>query len=130
MEMVLNLAWVLTSLALFLYWAKHRVQDRLPRHMQFLALGMTVLLLLPVISLSDDLQAMQGPSETDTCVRRVLHLDNHQPSTHPASPAFPEPVLDALNFIRTMQEVHIADGPSPSLVHWTQSLDSRPPPRG
>jgi hypothetical protein len=130
MELLLNLAWAASSLALIALWAKSRAHDRVPRSVQFVALAMTVMLLLPVISLSDDLQAMQGPSETDTCVRRVLHSDDTHPSTHPVSPALPEQIVDSLCLISIGQEVHVIDRPSPPATAWTQSLDSRPPPRG
>jgi hypothetical protein len=130
MELILNIAWAAFSLALIVFWAKSSATDRVPRSMQFLALVMTVLLLLPVISLSDDLQAMQGPSETDSCVRRVLHSDENHPATHPVSPAFPEPIMDSLSLISIFQEVHVIDRPAPLAPVWTHSLDSRPPPQG
>lgn len=130
MESVLNIAWALTSLSLILFWAKSSARDRVPRSVQFLALVMTVLLLLPVISLSDDLQTMQGPSETDTCVRRALHSDENHPATHPVSTTFPQQVVDSLSLISMIQEVHVSDRPAPLATVWTHSLDSRPPPRG
>jgi hypothetical protein len=130
MELFLNLAWAVSSLALIWIWARGSTRDRVPRSMQFLALAMTLLLLLPVISLSDDLQAMQGPSETDTCLRRVLHSDETHPVTFPASPGFPVQIVDALTEISFIQEVHVVDRPNPTARLWTHSLDSRPPPRG
>ncbi len=36
---------------------------------------MLVMILFPVISVSDDLWSLQNPAETDTCQRRDLHAD-------------------------------------------------------
>ncbi len=88
---------------------------------------MVVVLLLPVISLSDDLMAIQAPAETDSCVRRALHASDGNPSVVPSSMAMPEPVFDALatgsqEFHQTIQ---LASPPS----FQTRSLDSRPPPQ-
>jgi hypothetical protein len=103
--------------------------DRIPRHLQILALAMTLLLLLPVISLSDDLQAMQGPSETDMCLRRVLHSDDSHPSAFPVSPAFPEEIVTELALVGFSQEALQIDRPAPPATLLTRSLDSRPPPQ-
>jgi len=129
MELILNVAWALFSLMLVLFWVKSPASRRIPRRVQILALAMTVLLLLPVISLSDDLQAMQGPSETDTCLRRVLHSDESHPSVFPTSPAFPEQIVTEVALAGFVQEAFQADRPTPPTTFLTRSLDSRPPPR-
>src|ERR1700722_6529340 len=101
MEITLNLAWALCSLALIWFWARSAASGGVPRGMQILALAMVVLLLLPVISLSDDLMAMQGPAETDSSMRRALHPDEGHPSVVPISFALPEPVFAALPWNRS-----------------------------
>src|ERR1700683_1045657 len=98
MEIVLNIAWALCSLGLFWFWLRSSVSDRVPRRTQMLALAMVVLLLLPVISLSDDLMAMQGPAETDSSIRRASHLDEGHPSVVPISFALPEQAFTALSW--------------------------------
>jgi len=88
-----------------------------------------VLLLLPVISLSDDLMAMQGPAETDTCLRRALHAGEGHPSIIPHSMGMPEPSFTALSIRRLSQKAvqTYRVAPPPTLL--VRSLDSRPPPQ-
>jgi hypothetical protein len=56
-------------------------RDRLPlvaalpaagatRRTQMVALAVLILILFPVISVTDDLQAIQNPAEVDSCLRR------------------------------------------------------------
>jgi len=69
METVLNLAWALLVMLMFGLWmrfAPHTGPNRRgdsPR-IQFVALAVLILLLFPVISVTDDLQAIQNPAET------------------------------------------------------------------
>ena len=128
-EIILNLAWALCSLGLIWFWRRAGVSDSDSPKTQVLALAMVVLLLLPVISVSDDLMAMQGPAETDTCLRRALHAGEGHPSVIPRSMAMPEPLFTALSIHRLSQNVvqTYRVAPSPTLL--VQSLDSRPPPQ-
>jgi len=132
MELALNIAWALCSLGLIWLWvrtAPSRSKHPIPRTVQALALVMVVLLLLPVISLSDDLAAAQGPAETDCCVRRVLHSNELHPSVVPASLSMPERefALFALNgFSLATVQIDGQTAPTPIL---SRSLDNRPPPR-
>jgi len=91
---------------------------------------MVVLLLLPVISLSDDLIAMQGPAETDSCLRRASPLHETHPSVIPHALAIPEPVMSMLVATGVSQEM-LQDlkisAPDSFLPH---ALSSRPPPQG
>src|SRR5580698_10727892 len=96
MEITLNLAWAACSLVLIWFWTRNTAANPVPRRMQILALAMVVLLLLPVISLSDDLMAMQGPAEADSSLRRALHPDEGHPSIVPASFALAEQLIAAL----------------------------------
>ena len=96
MEIILNLAWGFCSLGLIWFWVRTRAANQAPRRTQILALAVVVLLLLPVISLSDDLMAMQGPAETDSSLRRSVHSDEGHPSVVPASLALPEQMMTAL----------------------------------
>ncbi len=129
MEFILNLAWAVCSLGLVCLWLRKGVSDAHSRTVQVLALAMVVLLLLPVISLSDDLVAAQGPAESDSCLRRALHSDELHPSVVPASLTLPEPVGMALAVSGSLQEVAQADTVAPTSALLDRSLDSRPPPR-
>jgi hypothetical protein len=90
MEIALNLAWALCSLGLIWFWMRHGASSRTPRSQQMLSLAMVVLVLLPVISLSDDLVAWQSPAEADSCLRRATHRDEVHPSIVPATLGLPE----------------------------------------
>jgi len=78
-ELLLNFLWLSLSLLLVFTWmraAKHG-------HTKYtwtvlIALGLLLVLLLPVISMTDDLVAMENPTEIEHVVRRsempLLHL--------------------------------------------------------
>ena len=129
MEIVLNISWALCSFGLIWLWVRGSASNPVPRRTQILALAMVVLLLLPVISLSDDLMAMQSPAETDSCLRRALHASDAHPLAAPASFALPEESVDGLTLSGFSQEFaqnnQLRSLPSP-LIH---SLDTRPPPQ-
>ena len=83
MEFFLNLVWLLISLLLVVQWTRAAHPDRSRQTWKAaVALLLLVLLLLPVISVTDDLVAMAGLSEaehTEDLVRRgdmpLLHID-------------------------------------------------------
>jgi hypothetical protein len=71
-----------------------RIQDR---RTQLVALAVLVLILFPVISVTDDLQAMQNPAEADSSLRRneagtVVH------PVFPAIAALPPPAFPSISF--------------------------------
>jgi hypothetical protein len=137
MELILNLAWALVSMALVALWLRgsrlgktgprRAGFHRAPRHIQILALLVVVLLLLPVISLSDDLMAAQGFAETDSCLRRAQDCGCAHPA--PASFALPEEIVADILLSGFSQEILEED--SFPAVHRIApaALDSRPPPR-
>jgi len=89
---------------------------------------MVVLLLLPVISLSDDLMAMQGLAETDSSARRANHLAEGHPPVAPTSFALPEQSFDTprdSGYAQVSVQEERLSPPPPAL---TRSLDRRPPP--
>jgi len=126
-EIVLNLAWALCSAGLIAYWWRYRAANTQPMRMQVFALSMAVLLLLPVISLSDDLASMQGASETDGSVRRILH-ENHAHLTTPAFMALPKGVTASITFPGWIRECVSLNTPSSVAMRISQALSNRPPP--
>ena len=80
MELLLNLLWLSVSVSLVALWARaiRLGHTRINWH-TLAALALLVVLLLPVISMTDDLVAMAAPLEDDHPVRRgempLLHLD-------------------------------------------------------
>ena len=129
MEIILNIAWALSSLGLILLWAMGSRSNPVSRRTQILALAMVVLLLLPVISLSDDLMAMQGPAETDTCLRRALHPSDLHPSVAAPCWALPAPVVTEPSLSILPQEALEGYQWTVRLSSLPNSLDSRPPPQ-
>jgi hypothetical protein len=129
MEIILNLAWAACSLALLGFWMCAGESDTASRKTQLLALAMVVVLLLPVISLSDDLMAMQGPAETDTCLRRTFHVDEGHPPVVPHALALPEELFTVLSIGVPSQLALKTYSLVPPATFRTRSLDSRPPPR-
>jgi hypothetical protein len=132
MELFLNLAWVLLAALMCCLWPRfaprtgpeQRMQDR---RMQFVALAMLILILLPVISVTDDLMAVQNPAETDSCQRRD-HVVSNAHSIFPAVAALPLPVFSELSFgvLRLAAPGHL---PAPVVYHpGLASIQNRPPP--
>jgi len=129
-EILLNLAWVVCSCCLIGSWLRHRRSNPAPFRMQALALASVVLLLLPVISLSDDLMAMQGAVETDSAMRRVLQPDHDHPSVTPHFWALPAAIAAFVAADVWTQDPLLAFAPAPVFSFHLQTVGSRPPPRG
>jgi len=70
MELVLNLVWALLAVAIVRLWLRHAPKDALNHRTQVAALLLLLLILFPVISVTDDLAAMQNPAEVESCLRR------------------------------------------------------------
>lgn len=134
MELLSNLVWIAVAFALWWQWLLQR--RTAPRMLlasgirgQFVALALLTLILLPVISVSDDLQASHNPAEVErTSVRNDQHL---------LRPDFPTPAPAALAVIITclllasphtialLRPSFLPRGERTELVH---SRFSRPPP--
>jgi hypothetical protein len=79
-ELLLNLLWFSVSLLLVALWVRAvRLGHTRRTWNTFVALALLLVLLFPVISMTDDLVAMATPFEAEHIVRRVamplLHLD-------------------------------------------------------
>lgn len=134
MELLSNLIWAAVALVLWTLWMMRRRGTRdaglCPGiQAQLIALAVLTLILLPVISVSDDLQASQNPAEIDrTSVRNDQHV--LQPDTvRPFSGALAAVIsCFPLSYPRTIAFLR-----SPALRRGEQIadvrvLDSRPPP--
>jgi hypothetical protein len=131
MELVLNLAWLLQAALMLCLWLRFGPRagpDRRPdRHTQFIALAVLILVLLPVISVTDDLQAIQNPAEADSCLRRDHAVSTHH-SVFPAVAALPLPAFAKISrgFLRLR-----APGALPAPIvrrPALASIQNRPPP--
>ncbi len=75
MELLSNLLWLALSSLLLGFWLLHRNRWtdeslRTSLGVQFVALALLIIVLLPVVSLTDDLQACTVPAESEHLARR------------------------------------------------------------
>jgi hypothetical protein len=97
------------------------------RRTQLVALALLILILFPVISVTDDLLAAQNPAETDSCVRRDYAAQLLQ-QISPFAVGLPEPAVAELpfGFLRSASAsaVPVLIVNSPALA----PIENRPPP--
>jgi len=83
MEVLLNLTWMVLAAVIVGLWFVHSPREVRGRRGQVIALVMLILVLFPVISVSDDLQVAQNLAEEDAYLRRAcasaLHDRAHLP---------------------------------------------------
>jgi hypothetical protein len=70
MEFFLNFAWALLAFTSLCLWFRFDRRETSERRVGFMALATLIVILFPVISVSDDLWSLQNPAETDTSLRR------------------------------------------------------------
>jgi hypothetical protein len=127
MELILNLAWALSAVAILCIWLRYARLAGASRRTQMVALAVLILILFPVISVTDDLQAMQNPAETDSCLRRV-HAVSSPHSIFPAVGALPPPALTELSF-GVPYVAASGSLPAPAMNHPALApIQNRPPP--
>ena len=127
MEIFLNLAWACLAIVSVCLWMRFEHRTSAQRRLPLIALIMLLVILFPVISVSDDLWSLQNPAETDTCQRR------HQiaPSLHsilpfiaaPLAPLFAQLNLDVRHFSASI-DIPIETCAIPTL----EGIENRPPP--
>lgn len=127
MEFALNIAWALLTLSAMLFWLRTAPVPGQGRRTEFLALAMCLLILFPVISVTDDLQLPANPAETDSCLRR----DFTAPDAHSVLPfvaALPEPAFAGLA-LAAPRLAALGAMPLPALdLPDLRVLQKRPPP--
>ncbi len=127
METFLNLVWVSLAVGAVCLWKRHENRSGLECCLPIVALAMLLIILFPVISVSDDLWALQNPAEADTCVRR----DQIAPCPYSILPALAE--LPTLAYGSIHIEVRHFSDPAWTerrsyLVPVLDSIENRPPP--
>jgi hypothetical protein len=75
-ELFFNLLWLSLSVGIFGFWiwSQRRWADhslRATTRVQIMALAVLIVILLPVVSLTDDLQACTAPAEMEHLIRRI-----------------------------------------------------------
>jgi hypothetical protein len=127
MELTLNLIWFLLAIAMVWLWLRQAPRDRSQRRGQMVALGLLLFILLPAISMTDDLMAAQNPAEVDCCARRDYDHAHHH-AIFPRDAAPPQPVFAGLSFSRLHQPV-MGLAPAPSFdLPALAPIQNRPPP--
>ena len=127
MEFAFNSVWALVAFASLCLWLAIGRRTAADRRLSLIGLVMLVVILFPVISVSDDLWSIQNPAETDSCQRRD-HRDLSAHTPFPASTALPEQARFELMF-----EFMRADLPRVSILPPIENpafdpVENRPPP--
>lgn len=97
MELLLNSAWAFVAIVSACLWLRLGRRATVDRRTSFVGLVMLIVILFPVISVSDDLWSIQNPAETDTCQRRD-HLASSSHCLFPVISALPLPAFCEPNF--------------------------------
>jgi hypothetical protein len=127
MEICLNLAWTMLAIASFCLWMRFEDPVGTRRRSSIVALAMLLVILFPVISVSDDLWSIQNPAETDTCQRR----NQIAPDLHSVFPVLAAP--PAILFCHVNPDVRFffasINLPAPVLaIPALEEIENRPPP--
>ena len=127
MEIFLNLAWLVVAMVSVALWLRHERRTGKERRLPLIALAMLLLVLFPVISVSDDLWSIQNPAETDAAQRR----DQIAPFPHCLLPAVAPPLASLLAVVHP--EIRLISAPAASPSHAYEDpardeIENRPPP--
>lgn len=127
MELILNVAWLLLAVFMVWAWLRYAPEKGADRRVQLVALGLVILILLPAISMTDDLMAARNPAEVDTYLRR----DHELVVPHvllPGTVALIVSLFAGLS-LGTVKLASVRRLPLPLLYEpLLSSIDSRPPP--
>ncbi len=127
MELFLNFAWLLLAAGMFALWLRSDPVKGADRRLQFVSLLMLILILLPAISMTDDLVAAQNPAEADSCLRRD-HGYLHPHSIIPAVAALLLPSFRGLS-LRPLFLLAVGSHPAPACDSPAlAAIQNRPPP--
>jgi hypothetical protein len=127
MELILNLAWaVLASLGIYI-WLRFGARTGANRRTQLVALAMLLLILFPVISVSDDILTFHNPAEADCCLRRD-HVVSSPHSVLPALAGLPQPIFTELPS-GMPRFIVLRNSPFPTVDRpGLTAIQNRPPP--
>lgn len=126
-ELLLNLGWVVLAAWMVVLWLRRMPRAGEDRRAQFVALALVILILLPAISMTDDLIAARNPAEVDVSLRR----DHTSLQGHIIQPAFTALVVSALLDLAFEPAHACAPGFQRTPILRTPvlaSIENRPPP--
>jgi hypothetical protein len=131
-ELFLNLAWLAVALAMVCLWFCDRNRSHFEKQSdmrrQLVAIAVLVAILFPVISVSDDLLAIQNASEADNYLRRDHLVPSDAHPVQPVSCVVPPMLFAGLGMVFLR---FVAPGilPVQKLAHpELAAIDNRPPP--
>jgi hypothetical protein len=134
-ELLFNLLWACLSIGLIGLWLRSRRhwQDyafRPSSHMQIAALAVLIIILFPVVSLTDDLLACTTPAEVEHLVRRDLldHVDNNLQAASIMAAALVS--LQNASELQTISKLMPAIEIGTPREECLSIIGNRPPPRG
>lgn len=127
MELILNLVGACVALTLVGLWLQIGPRASEDRRTQIVALAVLILILFPVISVTDDLLTVQNPADPDSCLRKVRELQALR-QILPLVFVLPNPTVGniAFGFLRPAEPrdsaILMVDSPAMAPV------ENRPPP--
>jgi hypothetical protein len=126
MELFLNFAWACLALTSVCLWSRFDRREKSERRLPFIALAMLIVMLFPVISVSDDLWALQNPAEADSSIRR----DHSVTVAHAFFPAvaMPEAAFAGLTSIHERSSEPLFHASLPVGRPAVDRIQNRPPP--
>lgn len=128
MELTLNFGWALVAMWMLCAWMRKAPRRARDRRIQMVALAVVILILLPAISMTDDLVAAQNPAEIDCCARRNHDQGASSHSILPAATSLPLPSFTGISlaFVGMAAPSNL---PSPLVENPAlASIENRPPP--
>jgi hypothetical protein len=128
MELALNLGWALVAFWMLCVWLRTAPRRTKDRRIQMVALAVVILILLPAISMTDDLAAAQNPAEIDCCARRGNDRVSNQHFINPTAASLPLPSFTPISLAFAGSAAPVIP-PSPSVENPSlTSIRNRPPP--
>jgi hypothetical protein len=134
MELLCNLAWAAVSVALWSSWLVRRRHSKtasiLPAiALQLVSLAALTAILLPVISITDDLQAANNPAEVERSAGKRDQLFSLQQADHgtPGVVAIVVPILRP-SLLARFSILPAESSVSAQGTSWLHTQWSRPPP--
>jgi hypothetical protein len=128
MELLLNSAWALVAIISLCLWLRLDCRDAAERRRSFVVILMLVVILFPVISVSDDLWSIQNPAEENSLHRRDRLIASH----HSITPGIAFlPVSAMAEQIVVVRQISSLLVPSLGTVENLafDAIENRPPPR-
>lgn len=127
MELTLNFAWMVLATLMFWLWIHHAPRNGVSRWNQLIALAVVILIIFPVISVTDDLLAIQNSAETDCCQRKDQAHPNAHFTPHPVA-GLTHQASAGLSFSH-VRFVPLGSFSAPLVrMPATDSIQNRPPP--